>query len=385
MPAAVDPPRARLCPVRRTTHRRWQTESGVVMARTVQRLSVLHGFAVCAVRLARALGGQVVDVASGRSQTVGLPAGRLTPRRVTCAALAVSALVTGPPAVTAQSPGPVTGQVRNVVVESGQTLRGIASRYGIDPSTIAHDNAIVATSKLVVGQRLRVDARHIVPPGVAPGVIVVNVPQRMVFLGDAAAIRGWPVAVGRRSWPTPRGPFTVVTKEPHPTWDVPASIMEEARRAGRTLPSAVPPGPDNPLGDYWVGLSLGGVGIHGTNAPSSIYQAVTHGCIRLHPDDIAMLFAAVHVGMRGVIIYEPVLLGEEAGDMMLEVHPDVYHRGPADVMAYVRARIATLGRPGDIDWDRVSTAVAEKGGVPRRITVRQVPRGQPQTARLTHP
>src|SRR5207244_4257585 len=58
---------------------------------------------------------------------------------------------------------------------------------------------------------------------------------------------------------------------------------------GKPVLTHVPPSPANPLGKYWLGLSIPGVGIHGTNAPSSIYNLQTHGCIRLHPDDIEKL------------------------------------------------------------------------------------------------
>jgi L,D-transpeptidase ErfK/SrfK len=146
--------------------------------------------------------------------------------------------------------------------------------------------------------------------------------------------------------------------------------MEEARRAGVVLPRAVPPGPLNPLGDYWLGLSVGGVGIHGTNAPSSIYQTVTHGCIRMHPDDIAALFPDVQVNARGTLLYEPVLLTQVGREVLLEVHPDVYRLGPTDVERFVRTRAVTAAVTVEIDWSRVAAVVAERAGIPRVISVR---------------
>ena len=72
----------------------------------------------------------------------------------------------------------------------------------------------------------------------------------------------------------------------HKEWIVPESIQEEMRREGKDVLTRVPPGPDNPLGRHWIGLSIGGIGIHGTIAPSSVYHFRSHGCIRLHPDDV---------------------------------------------------------------------------------------------------
>jgi L,D-transpeptidase ErfK/SrfK len=271
-------------------------------------------------------------------------------------------------AAAAQSTERLVGEAREVIVARGETLRTIGSRHGVDPASMARDNGIAPTARLVIGQRLVVDGRHLVPEQLAPGTIVVNVPQRMLFFATDTSVSAFPVAVGRRSWPTPLGPFAVVTREEHPTWDVPASIMEEARRAGHVLPPSVPPGPDNPLGDYWLGLSVGGVGIHGTNAPSSIYQAVTHGCIRVHPDDIAQLFTKVPVGTRGVLVYEPVLVARLGDTVLLEVHPDVYRRGPADIEAYVRAKTSGWEGLEAIDWARVRAIVAERAGIPRVVS-----------------
>ena len=146
-----------------------------------------------------------------------------------------------------------------------------------------------------------------------------------------------PVAVGRPQWATPRGSFTIVLREENPTWDVPRSILDEARRRGRSHPARVPPGPDNPLGAFWLGLSQGSIGLHGTNAPSSIYSFASHGCVRLHPDDIAWLFPRVAVGDRVELIYEPVLLAAVGAQVFLEVHRDAYQLAATDPGAGPRA------------------------------------------------
>jgi L,D-transpeptidase ErfK/SrfK len=132
----------------------------------------------------------------------------------------------------------------------------------------------------------------------------------------------------------------------------------------------VPPGPANPLGAYWLGLSLGSVGIHGTNTPSSIYQAVTHGCIRLHPDDIAALFAETDVGNAGEIVYEPLLLANVGGVVFLEVHRDVYARGPREALGAAGALARELGLADRIDWDRAAVVIAQREGIARDVSRR---------------
>lgn len=261
----------------------------------------------------------------------------------------------------------VGGVVEHTVVK-GESLRTIGSRFGVDPSTIAAANGIRVNRPLPVGQVLTIDHRHLVPGGAEPGSITINVPQRILFFTDGTRVFHAPVAAGSRGWQTPLGPFRIILKETDPTWDVPASIAAEARAKGQTLPAKVPPGPKNPLGKHWLGLSLGSVGIHGTNAPSSIYQAVTHGCIRVHPDDVAVLFDLVQEGTPGRIIYEPVLLAEADGEIWLEVHPDVYRRSRTPVLEQVRQAAAALGLEARIDWTAAATVIAARHGIARVVT-----------------
>jgi L,D-transpeptidase ErfK/SrfK len=264
----------------------------------------------------------------------------------------------------------LAGGVATHVVVHGDTLHAIAARVGVDVETLAADNGLDRRQPLTTGQRLTVDNRHIVATNATGANVVVNLPQRMLFLFDGN-IAGLPVAVGRRTWPTPTSEFRVAVRETDPTWDVPASIREEARRLGRSLPTSVPPGPNNPLGRFWIGLTGGAIGLHGTNAPSSIYGAVTHGCMRLHPDDIAWLFPRVQIGMTVQTVYEPVLLADIAGRIFLEVHPDVYRRVPNSLTA-VRALAAGRGLADRVDWTLAARVVSLHHGIARDVTAGQM-------------
>jgi L,D-transpeptidase ErfK/SrfK len=265
--------------------------------------------------------------------------------------------------------GRLVGGAWTHAVESGESWRSVASRFGVDPQVIADRNALNVDEPLRIGQVLRIDNRHIVPEASAPKWIVVNVPQRMLFFADEAGrVTGLPIAAGRSTWHTPTGPFTILTKVRDPSWQVPASIQEEARRLGRPLPAVVPAGPDNPLGRFWLGLSIPNVGIHGTNAPSSIYRLATHGCMRLHPDDIEWLFDRVDVGWPGEIIYEPVLLAAIDDDVFIEAHPDGYRREEGDVRQQLRERAAALGLTDRIDWTVADRELRRRSGIARRVT-----------------
>jgi L,D-transpeptidase ErfK/SrfK len=156
------------------------------------------------------------------------------------------------------------------------------------------------------------------------------------------------------------GDFTIVDKEKDPTWNVPISIQREMARLGKPVITRVEPSPENPLGAYWLRLSMPGIGIHGTNAPETVYRFASHGCIRMHPDDIAAVFNQVAVGTPGAIVYQPIIMAVLDGQVWLEAHRDEYRLAP-ERFGYVRAVANHHGLTGSIDWsavDRVLTALA---------------------------
>lgn len=248
---------------------------------------------------------------------------------VACAEIPPSrSLLTGERTTIAEAPvRPLVGREFEYTVQRGDSLTGIGARYGVSAKALAARNGIKISSKLRPGQVLRVDNRHIVPAALEEGILI-NLPQRLLFLFENGRLVAWyPVAVGQPDWQTPTGSFRIMTRETDPVWDVPVSIQQEMRRKGEPVRKKVPPGPDNPLGEYWMGLSATCCGIHSTNAPQSVYQFQTHGCIRMNPDDAEDLFYRVEVGTPVEIIYEPVLVGRSAdGTTLLEVHPDIYGR-----------------------------------------------------------
>jgi L,D-transpeptidase ErfK/SrfK len=254
-------------------------------------------------------------------------------------------------------------------VRSGDSLTAVGARFGVEPRSLAERNHLSPAAGLRIGQVLRVDNRHVIPFLLEQGILI-NIPQRLLFLFREGRLVSWyPAAVGRRDWPTAGGLFEIQTLERHPTWNVPVSIQREMRSLGRSVITRVPPGPDNPLGDYWIGLEGSGCGIHGTNAPASIYGFRTHGCIRLHPEDIADLFPRVSKGMPVQIVYEPVLLARGPdGSVFLEVNPDLYGRqkNPGEAVAALAesANLQTV-----IDPAAVERTVTRKEGLATRVDV----------------
>ncbi len=262
----------------------------------------------------------------------------------------------------------VAGDELTYHAQTGDTLTSIGARFGVEAAVLARRNALRAGQVLSVGQALTVDHRHIVPAHAGESLLI-NVPQRMLFqFRDGRAEGAYPVGLGRPTWQTPLGPFTVIEKEENPTWNVPLSIQAEMRREGKPVITMMPPCPANPLGHYFIRLSLPNIGIHGTNAPSSIYQFRTHGCIRLHPDDVCALFGRVSVGDAGRIVYEPTLMARVSdGRVFAELHRDIYRRAPA-ALSLLHDLAERAGLATAIDWDRVADVVRQREGLAVDVT-----------------
>ncbi len=251
----------------------------------------------------------------------------------------------------------------------GDSLGSLSARHGQGEAMIARENNLDRSRRLEPGQLLVLDNRHVVPQGIEDGLLI-NVPQRMLFHFEGGALRAaYPVTAGRPDWQTPLGPFTIINRQQDKPWIVPPSIQREMAEQGKPVLTRVEPGPDNPLGRHWIGLSMPAIGIHGTNAPSSIYALRSHGCLRMHPDDVAELFERVAVGMPGRIVYQPVLLAAlPDGRIFVEVHRDAYKRAGTPLAA-LRETAAERGLDERIDWPLVERLIARRDGIAHEVTL----------------
>jgi L,D-transpeptidase ErfK/SrfK len=258
----------------------------------------------------------------------------------------------------------VMGGVSDYIAQRGDTLAKLSARYGISRSVLAHDNR---KHPLRAGSVVHLDTRHIVPQWLDDG-IVINLPQRtLFFFQDKQLVASYPVGVGKPDWPTPTGSFKIHDMQTDKAWLVPLSIQEEMRREGQTVITRVPPGPNNPLGRHWLGLSIAGYGIHGTSSPTSLYQFRSHGCIRSHPDDIEVLAPLVHTGTKVIITYYTTLLAQTAdGRIWLEVQPDAYKKGN-DALTELRELAQKNNLVSKIDWDKAYRVIQKAQGVAREI------------------
>ncbi len=266
----------------------------------------------------------------------------------------------------------IVGGEFDFIVADGNSFTSIGSRFGESPRILARDNGMLVTDRLDAGDTIHIDDRHIVPVE-GSDLIEVNLPERMLFHFESGRLSGvYPVAIGQsgKQWQTPIGVFRVIQMREDPTWRLPASIQREEQEQGREVVDEIEPGPDNPLGKYWIGLSFPIIGIHGTNHPISVYSYRTHGCIRLHPDDIEALFNAVDLDDRGETLYLPLMLAQlDDGRIFLESERDIYRKGTGGIAA-VRA-LAQASRIDDaIDWFRAGEVVNDEEGIARDVTLR---------------
>jgi L,D-transpeptidase ErfK/SrfK len=260
----------------------------------------------------------------------------------------------------------IVGQLQVVIARKEDTLADIAQRYNLGYDQVTRANPGVDPWLPEEGARIVLPTQFVLPDAPREG-IVVNIPAMRLFYypetaeGEPKMVVTHPIGVGRSNWPTPVGQASVISKAVDPTWYVPASIRAEHAEAGDPLPTVVPPGPDNPLGRFALGLDMPGYLIHGTNKAYGIGMRVSHGCVRLYPEDIEALFAQVSVGTSVSIVNQPYLVGSLNGTTYLETHARLEEDDTAAV-TYHRQLIDTLTRapqqPGvPIDWKRVALLV----------------------------
>lgn len=301
---------------------------------------------------------------------------------VLLAALVAAAETRPPPsgssAGTAAISDALVGGLSEYAAQPGDSLTAVSARFGMEVGPLARLNGLSPRAWLRVGQRLQIDDPHVVPVH-RREEILVNVPQRyLFFIHEGLVTLAFPVGLGRPTWPTPTGAFEIGSRERNKTWVVPKSIQEEMRREGREPKEEVPPGPENPLGSYWLGLRGIACGIHGTIAPTSVYHFRSHGCVRARDEDAARLYEKVAVGEPVRIVYQPVLLAHlPDGSIWLEADPDAYGRGGMTI-----GELETLaqrhGLHDAVDWDRAARVLEAREGLARRVGTSAAQSGEAQ-------
>ena len=274
----------------------------------------------------------------------------------------------------------VVGKDEHIKAAYQDTLLDIARHYSLGYEEIIRANPGVDLWLPGRGTEILLPGRRILPPAPHEG-IVINLPEHRLYYypkakrGHKRLVMTYPVSIGRMDWRSPLGPTYIAAKEKHPNWYPPESIRKEHAKNGDPLPKVVPPGPKNPLGDYKMRLAVGDgtYEIHGTNNPLAVGMAVTHGCIRMYPEDVEALFRQVPVGTKVWLINDPVKVTYVDGRLLLEVHPPVDEQGQTvepDLKLLSQQLDRALGKvTAAIHWDFAREALQAATGMPTVVGI----------------
>jgi L,D-transpeptidase ErfK/SrfK len=276
--------------------------------------------------------------------------------------------------------GSLIGQDQQIQAQFSDTLLGIARKYSVGYWEIQEANPKVDMWLPGKGTSITIPGRFIVPPVEHKG-IVINLPQHRLFYfppqrrHEQPIVITYPVSPGEGGFATPVGVTRIIRKVPHPVWIPTKHILAAHAAAGDPIPKIWPAGPDNPMGEWALEttLSHGEIYIHGTNNPMAIGMAVTHGCVRLYPEDIAALFPVVRVGTPVNVVNQPVLASLQDGQLYLEVHPptDSDHKPvPPDYQKISQIIDAAIGNNQvAVDWAKVREVATVSNGIPELVGV----------------
>jgi L,D-transpeptidase ErfK/SrfK len=278
----------------------------------------------------------------------------------------------------------VVGSLTTVQSRYEDTLLDIGRANGLGYEELTLANPGVDPWLPGDGTEVLLPRKYVLPDAPRQGLVVNIAEFRMYYYtgkatgtgtaGGAgpASVTTFPISIGRMDWSTPIGRWHITGKQKDPAWYPPESIRAEHLADGRGyLPRVVPPGPDNPLGRYAMRLNLGSYLIHGTNRPSGVGMQVTHGCIRMYPEDIEWLFPKVPVSTPVTIVNQPYKFGWHGDELYLEVHPplegDNVTLDKAMTALMEQYVAATRDRPARVDWSLVDEVYQRRNGIPVRV------------------
>ena len=229
-----------------------------------------------------------------------------------------------------------------------------------------------------------VPAQYVLPNVEHKGVVINLAELRLYHFHEQATANGkrrvstYPISIGKDDeWKTPLTITRITAKTKKPNWYPPESIRKEHEENDDPLPKIVPPGPDNPLGDYALRLALPGYLIHGTNVPQGIGMRVTHGCIRLHPTGIEKLFENITIDTPVTIVNQPYKVGWQGDKLYVETHSDIEEQEKAASRNLTEFVQLVVNQTKNLDkeeyrtfWERGYSEARMKRGIPFIMSLR---------------
>jgi L,D-transpeptidase ErfK/SrfK len=290
----------------------------------------------------------------------------------------------------------IIGSLTTYKIQPGDTLLDVGRWFGLSAKEISDANGHMDWWLPPPGREVILPTEHILPDGPRSGIIL-NVPEMrlyyyfpspsytprhrkgkskvtaIAFHGSARVIYTFPVGLGRFDWKTPLGVWRVTEKVKDPTWVLPEDIYQEHLERDGEADHVVPGGdPDNPLGHYKLDLSIPEYGLHGTNVPWGVGMTVSHGCVRLYPEDIERLYSKTPVGTPGEFVYQPIKFGWRGDAIYAEVHDDLYGKYPG-LWRLATQVVQQQNLTGKVDMAKLEKAVELRAGIPTYVGFGDVP------------
>lgn len=292
--------------------------------------------------------------------------------RLLCA-VAMTLLATRPAAAN------MVGKPQTYVIRKEDVFVDIARKYDLGYNALRAANPTIDPWVPRVGTRIILPTAHILPDAPHKGIVINLSEERIYYYASDKMVYTFPVGVVKEGLKMPRTPGRLVGKRAHPTWVPPPSVRKE----NPDLPRSIPPGPNNPLGDYALYANWPGIRLHGTNKPMGVGRRVSHGCIRLYPENIKWLFHHVKLGIPLAVVNQPVKLSWEPDGLYMEVNPRLQDAdavedngqppalsGNDDFMNMAIAMVIKAQKengPG-INWKQVQRIIRARDGIPHKIT-----------------
>ncbi len=278
----------------------------------------------------------------------------------------------------------VVGVVQSTVIGKDDTLPDVARRFNVGYEDMVRANPGVDPWLPGVGREVVVPTRFVLPDAPREGVVINVAAMRLYYFpkrekGQPQVVITHPIGIGKVGWQTPEGVTKIVARVKDPVWVPPVSVRKEHLEDGDVLPPKVPAGPDNPLGAYMFRLGWPSYLIHGTNKPYGVGMRSSHGCVRLYPEDISILYETVPIGTPVRVVNQPYVLGWHGDELYVQVYGALeddkraWQHGPKSLLKkagktplWTRIR----ARDGDVDWERARLLSEAPRGVPVSVMKR---------------
>ena len=278
----------------------------------------------------------------------------------------------------------VVGVLQSVVLSKEDTLPDVARRFNVGYEEMLRANPGVDPWLPGEGREVVVPTRFVLPDAPREGVVINVAAMRLYYFpkrakGAPQVVITHPIGIGKLGWQTPEGVTKIVARVKDPVWVPPTSVRKEHLENGDVLPPKVEAGPDNPLGAYMFRLGWPSYLVHGTNKPYGVGMRSSHGCVRLYPEDIAILYDTVPIGTPVRVVNQPFLLGWHNDALYVQAYGPLeddkraWQFGPKSLLK--KAGRSPLwqkirAHEADIDWERARALAEAPRGVPVSVMKR---------------